>query len=178
MSSPVKWGLTEFLGRLHYTHDKCLAWCLAPSKHQCEVCLSTGSLLMPMSLSLQIPSSRGQCTSQSKWTPRSGQLRDGEAIVAWRGGWAGSKGKDLGLELCGVSFEGGPLLAGKLEALLEPGGVHPTFSRSSLPHRTAFLSDPADGSLYILGTQKQQGLMVCFLQCLGWVRVRASVSQS
>jgi len=26
----------------------------------------------------------------------------------------------------------------------------------------AFLSDPADGSLYILGTQKQQGLMVCF----------------
>ncbi|MBV97389.1 Serine/threonine-protein kinase/endoribonuclease IRE2, partial [Eschrichtius robustus] len=33
---------------------------------------------------------------------------------------------------------------------------------------TAFLSDPADGSLYILGTQKQQGLMVCFLQCLGW----------
>ncbi|KAL6033202.1 hypothetical protein STEG23_020572, partial [Scotinomys teguina] len=27
---------------------------------------------------------------------------------------------------------------------------------------TAFLPDPADGSLYILGTQKQQGLMVCF----------------
>ncbi|XP_024903047.1 uncharacterized protein LOC112480270 [Pteropus alecto] len=27
---------------------------------------------------------------------------------------------------------------------------------------TAFLSDPADGSLYILGTQKQQGLMVRF----------------
>lgn len=30
-------------------------------------------------------------------------------------------------------------------------------------HRTAFLSDPADGSLYTLGTQKQQGLMVCVL---------------
>ncbi|EHH31517.1 Inositol-requiring protein 2 [Macaca mulatta] len=31
----------------------------------------------------------------------------------------------------------------------------------------AFLSDPADGSLYILGTQKQQGLMVCIPWCLG-----------
>lgn len=44
--------------------------------------------------------------------------------------------------------------------------MHPT-SPSSLLHRTAFLSDPADGSLYLLGAQKQQGLMVCFLQCLG-----------
>jgi hypothetical protein len=31
----------------------------------------------------------------------------------------------------------------------------------------AFLSDPADGSLYVLGTQKQQGLMVCFPSLLG-----------
>ena len=93
---------------------------------------------MPVSLSLQIPSSRGQCTSQSKWTPRSGQLRDGEAIVAWRGGWAGSKGKDLGLELCGASFEGGFLLAGRLEGRGHLG------TRGRAPNLPPFLSAPQD----------------------------------
>lgn len=93
---------------------------------------------MPLSLSLQIPSSRGPCTSQSKWTPRSGQLRDGEAIVAWRGGWAGSKGEDLGPELCGASFEGGPLLAGKLE------GRSPLGTRGHAPNLLPFLSAPQD----------------------------------
>lgn len=48
------------------------------------------------------------------------------------------------------------------------GGLHETREHVltlppvPLPYRTAFLSDPADGSLYMLGTQKQQGLMVCF----------------
>lgn len=56
------------------------------------------------------------------------------------------------------------LLAEKVEGqdLHETRATHLAFPCPSLLHRTAFLSDPADGSLYILGTQKQQGLMVCF----------------
>lgn len=158
---------------LHYAHDKMLAWCLAHGKHQCEVCLSTESLegmLTAVSLSLQIPSSRGQCTSQSKWTGLSqgtdswemGKQGCLEGQVGWKEGKRFGSGA-LRCLLWGVgSYWQGSWREG---ALLESGSVHQP-SPIPLPHRTVFLSDPADGSLYILGTQKQQGLMVCFTQCL------------
>lgn len=98
-------------------------------------------------------------------------LPGGEAVLDLR---------DLGLELCGTSCQGERLLVAKVEgrgASWSLGNVHEIFPCSSLARRTAFLSDPADGSLYILGTHKQQGLMVCFLHWLGWARVRASVTQ-
>uniref|UniRef100_A0A2K6TP24 non-specific serine/threonine protein kinase n=1 Tax=Saimiri boliviensis boliviensis TaxID=39432 RepID=A0A2K6TP24_SAIBB len=71
-----------------------------------------------------------------------------------------------------------PTVGSELLTLCVPVPADPVVQGPTYVTEMAFLSDPADGSLYILGTQKQQGLMVCFPWCSGRVRARAFVSWS
>lgn len=104
----------------------------------------------------------GLCSLKARIAGRWGSQGSLEGQVGWKEGKKFGSGA-LWCLLPGVgSYWQGSWREG---ALLESGGMNEP-SPVPLPHRTVFLSDPADGSLYILGTQKQQGLMVCFVLCL------------